>query len=45
MDLIVLAKWDFIFLGPPLVVTREEIDDCVSKLDDLLAFTDALCPE
>jgi taurine--2-oxoglutarate transaminase len=45
MDLIVLAKWDFIFLGPPLVVSREEIDDCVSKLDDLLAFTDALCPE
>jgi len=42
MGLIVIAKWDFIFIAPPLVITEEEIDEGVAKIDSVLDQTDNL---
>ena len=42
MGLIVIAKWDYIFIAPPLIISREEIDDGVDKIDVVLDYTDQL---
>jgi len=42
MGLIVIAKWDFIFIAPPLVITEGEIDEGVDMIDRALSYTDQL---
>ena len=36
------CKWDFIFLSPPLCITRKEIDESLEKLEVGLRYTDSL---
>lgn len=42
MGLTLFAKWDFIFISPPLIITREQIDDAVAMIDKALEYTDSL---
>ena len=36
------SKWDFIFISPPLIITKEQIDDMVDIIDKGLEYTDGL---
>ncbi|MCF7929009.1 MAG: aminotransferase class III-fold pyridoxal phosphate-dependent enzyme [Spirochaetales bacterium] len=38
--LYIFAKWDFMFIAPPLIITKEEIDESVVKLDKVLDWVD-----
>jgi taurine--2-oxoglutarate transaminase len=40
--LFVFAKWDLIFIAPPLTITPEQIDEAVAILSDGLEYTDSL---
>ena len=42
LGLFTFAKWDFIFIAPPLTITREQIDDAVAILDEGLELTDGM---
>lgn len=42
MGLTLFAKWDFIFISPPLIITREQIDEAVGMIDKSLEYTDSL---
>jgi taurine---2-oxoglutarate transaminase len=42
MNLIVLAKWDFVFVAPPLVITREQLEEGVNAIDRALTAVDEL---
>jgi taurine--2-oxoglutarate transaminase len=42
LGLFVVAKWDFLFIAPPLVTTRAEIDEAMHKIDLVLTYTDEL---
>ncbi|MFP4179608.1 MAG: aminotransferase class III-fold pyridoxal phosphate-dependent enzyme [Spirochaetaceae bacterium] len=36
------CKWDFMFIAPPLIITKEEIDESVAKIDKVLDYVDTL---
>lgn len=36
------CKWDFIFMSPPLCITKEQIDESLEKLEVGLKYTDTL---
>jgi taurine---2-oxoglutarate transaminase len=40
--LYLFSKWDFIFISPPLLITKEQIDDMVAAIDKGLEYTDGL---
>ncbi len=40
--LYLFAKWDFIFVSPPLIISREQIDEMVGVIDKALEYTDSL---
>jgi taurine---2-oxoglutarate transaminase len=40
--LFLFAKWDFIFIAPPLTITKKQIDEAVAILSDGLNYTDSL---
>ncbi len=40
--LYLFAKWDFIFISPPLIITKEQIDSMVEIIDKALEYTDSL---
>ena len=40
--LYLFAKWDFIFISPPLIITKEQIDHMVEIIDKALEYTDSL---
>jgi taurine---2-oxoglutarate transaminase len=42
MGLIVITKWDFVFIAPPLTITEDEIDEGIAKIDFVLDHTDRL---
>ncbi len=42
LGLYLFAKWDFIFIAPPLIITEEQIDESVSKIDKALEYADSL---
>lgn len=42
MGLWAFAKWDYIFLAPPLIITPEQIDEAVAILDKALEYPDSL---
>lgn len=39
------CKWDFIFMAPPLIITKEEIDRSVAAISKALEYTDTLVKE
>ncbi len=41
LGLTLFAKWDFIFIAPPLIISKEQIDDAVAMIDEALKVTDA----
>jgi len=41
LGLTLFAKWDFVFIAPPLVITKEQIDTAVAIIDDALTVVDA----
>ena len=40
--LFVIAKWDFIFIAPPLVIAREDLERGLDMIDHVLDFTDSV---
>ena len=42
MGLYLFAKWDFVFMAPPLIITREQLDEAVGIIDKALDYTDSL---
>ncbi|MFW5747591.1 MAG: aminotransferase class III-fold pyridoxal phosphate-dependent enzyme, partial [bacterium] len=40
--LYLFSKWDFIFISPPLIITKEQVDDMVVKISKGLEYTDGL---
>ena len=40
--LYLFAKWDFMFISPPLCITKEEIDESVAIIDEVLEYPDSL---
>jgi len=42
LGLYLFAKWDFVFIAPPLIITQEQIDESVAIIDKALAVTDAM---
>lgn len=41
LGLTLFAKWDFIFMAPPLIITKEQIDEAVGIIDEGLKVLDA----
>ena len=39
------AKWDYVFISPPLTITDDELSDAMHLIDEALALTDALAAE
>lgn len=42
MGLTTFAKWDFIFMAPPLCINKEQLDESVAIIDKALEYTDSL---
>ena len=42
MGLTLFAKWDFIFMAPPLVINKEQLDEAIDIIDIALEYTDSL---
>lgn len=40
--LTLFAKWDFIFIAPPLIITKEQIDEAIAIIGRALEYTDSL---
>ena len=40
--LYLFAKWDFIFVSPPLIINQGQIDEMVAAIDKGLDYTDSL---
>ncbi len=40
--LYLFAKWDFIFVSPPLIISEEQIDEMTAVIDKALEYTDSL---
>jgi taurine--2-oxoglutarate transaminase len=40
--LYLFTKWDYVFISPPLIITREQIDELVAAVDRGLEYTDSL---
>jgi taurine--2-oxoglutarate transaminase len=36
-------RWNYIFIAPPLCITKEEVDDGLAMISDALRFADAYC--
>lgn len=41
LGLTLFAKWDFVFIAPPLIITKEQVDDAVEMIDEALKVVDA----
>jgi len=42
LGLYLFAKWDFIFIAPPFIITPEQIDEAVALIDKALEYPDSL---
>ena len=40
--LYLFAKWDFLFIAPPLIITKEEIDESIAIIDGVLDYVDTI---
>lgn len=41
LGVIVVAKWDYLFIAPPLVITQAELDGALDAVDEALEVADA----
>ena len=41
LGLTLFAKWDFVFIAPPLIITKEQVDEAVDIIDEALKVVDA----
>jgi len=41
-NLYLYSNWDYIFISPPLIITRQQIDEMVEIIEKGLAYTDTL---
>ena len=41
LGLTLFAKWDFVFIAPPLIITKEQVDTAVDIIDEALKVVDA----
>jgi taurine--2-oxoglutarate transaminase len=39
------CKWDYLFMAPPLIITKEEINQSVNAISKALEYTDSLVKE
>jgi acetylornithine/succinyldiaminopimelate/putrescine aminotransferase len=39
---LVIAKWDFVFVAPPLTIDEAQINEALNALDDVLTYTDSV---
>ena len=42
MGLTLFAKWDFVFMAPPLCINKEQLDESMAIIDRALEYTDSL---
>lgn len=42
MGLTLFAKWDYLFMAPPLCITKQQLDESVAIIDKALEYTDSL---
>jgi taurine--2-oxoglutarate transaminase len=40
--LYLFAKWDYIFISPPLIINQAQIDEMIEAIDKGLDYTDSL---
>ena len=40
--LFLIAKWDFLFIAPPLVIARDDLERGLEMIDQVLDFTDSV---
>jgi taurine--2-oxoglutarate transaminase len=40
--LYLFAKWDYIFVSPPLIINQAQIDEMIAAIDEGLEYTDSL---
>jgi adenosylmethionine-8-amino-7-oxononanoate aminotransferase len=36
------CNWDYIFISPPLIITRQQIDEMIAIIEKGLDYTDGL---
>jgi adenosylmethionine-8-amino-7-oxononanoate aminotransferase len=36
------CNWDYIFISPPLIITRQQIDEMVEVIEKGLTYTDTM---
>jgi taurine--2-oxoglutarate transaminase len=41
-NLYLYSNWDYIFISPPLIITRQQIDEMIEIIEKGLAYTDTL---
>lgn len=41
LGLTLFAKWDFVFIAPPLLITKEQVDTAVDMIDEALKVVDS----
>jgi adenosylmethionine-8-amino-7-oxononanoate aminotransferase len=41
-NLYLYSNWDYIFISPPLIITRQQIDEMIEIVEKGLAYTDTL---
>ena len=42
MGIFLIAKWDFVFIAPPLIISKSTLTEAIEKVDKMLAYTDGL---
>ena len=42
MGVFLIAKWDFIFIAPPLIICKSDLSQAIEKIDRILTYTDQL---
>lgn len=45
LGVIAIAKWDFLFIGPPLVITESQLDGALDAIDEALDVVDRRAQE
>ena len=45
LGLYTFVRWNYIFIAPPLVVTKEQIDEGLAMISEALAIADTVCYE
>ena len=43
LGMITFVRWNFIFIAPPLIITKDEIDEGLSIISEALIIADSYC--